>query len=210
MITFREACDSVNYNNQKTPPKRQYVYYAYKNGVAESFSSEVDAKQFSHMTERVCINIDEIDVFVRDQRNGESAAVELFVSSLKQDYPDLTNSLFYIIYDKAYEQSHSYGYDEVANTFQDLYDFYNDIKKELESSKTVEDSLTFDFLWEHLPPEANWIACDHDGEWFAFDERPVIVEKNQIWDSIGECKLLYRENRIIPNWKKTLQQRPSK
>ena len=214
MITFQEACDTVNYNPQKTPPERQYVYYAYKNGSSQTFSSEEDAKRFSNMFERVCTNIDEIDVFIREQRNGESAAVELFVSSLKQDYPDLTKSLFYLIYGKAYELSHSYGYDEVANTFRDLYGFHKDIVAELESSilpkENDEDLIVFPISWDEIPTHANWIACDHDGEWFAFREKPFIVESNKTWDFMGDCKLLYSENREIHNWDRTLQHRPSK
>ena len=34
--------------------------------------------------------------------------------------------------------------------------------------------MTLEMLAEYLPPEANWIAMFEDGEWWWFDEEPVL------------------------------------
>ena len=51
------------------------------------------------------------------------AKLEAAEKELRDDYPELTDKQFGIIYDKAYEDGHSAGYDEVGLHFQDLYYF---------------------------------------------------------------------------------------
>ena len=123
MITFQDACKQVGYDHAAEWPKSIFKYFAYKSGKAHEFETMKEALAFSKNVERAMANQDEIDVFRNRQREGEHAAVDLWMKELRDDYPELTDKQFGIIYDKAYEDGHSAGYDEVGLHFQDLYYF---------------------------------------------------------------------------------------
>jgi len=123
MIKFEDACKQVGmiavYNDRKTV----YKYYAYKDGKAYEFGTRQEAHAFSNLVEHTVANKDEIRAFQDKQTEAEIAAVELWLKELRADYPELTDKQFGVIYDKAYEDGHSAGYDEVGLHFQDLYYF---------------------------------------------------------------------------------------
>ena len=123
MIQFEHACNRVGYDRAAERPKSIYKYFAYKSGKAHEFETMKEALAFSKNVEKAMANQDEIDVFRNRQREGEAAAVELWLKELRADYPELTDKQFGIIYDKAYEDGHPAGYDEVGLHFQDLYYF---------------------------------------------------------------------------------------
>ena len=123
MITFQDACKQVGYDRGAEWPKPIFKYFAYKAGKAHEFDAMKEALAFSKNVERALTNQDEIDVFRNRQREGEASAAELWMKELRADYPELTDKQFGVIYDKAYENGHSAGYDEVGRHFQDLYHF---------------------------------------------------------------------------------------
>ena len=123
MITFQNACEQVGYDRTAPRPEPIYKYFAYKAGVAKQFDTRKEAVAFSNIVERVIVNQSERDSFGKKQADGEAAAAELWMKELCDDYPELTDKQFGIIYDKAYEDGHSAGYDEVGLHFQDLYYF---------------------------------------------------------------------------------------
>ena len=123
MIKFEDACKQVGYDRSVKRPQNVYKYYAYKDGKAYEFATRQEAHAFSDLVERTVANKDEIQAFQDKQTKGETAAAELWLKELRDDYPELTDKQFGIIYDKAYEDGHSAGYDEVGLHFQDLYYF---------------------------------------------------------------------------------------
>ena len=123
MIKFEDACQQVGYDHAAEWPKPIFKYFAYKSGKAHEFKTMKEAHAFSDLVEHTVANKDEIQAFQDKQTKGETAAAELWLKELRDDYPELTDKQFGIIYDKAYEDGHSAGYDEVGLHFQDLYYF---------------------------------------------------------------------------------------
>lgn len=123
MIAFQNACEQVGYDRTAEWPEPIFKYFAYKSGVAKEFDTRKEAVAFSNIVESVLVNQIERDSFGKKQADGEVAAVELWLKELRADYPELTDKQFGIIYDKAYEDGHPAGYDEVGLHFQDLYYF---------------------------------------------------------------------------------------
>lgn len=123
MIRFQNACEQVGYDRTAEWPEPIREYFAYKAGVAKQFDTRKEAVAFSNIVESVIVNQSERDSFGKKQADGEAAAVELWMKELRADYPELTDKQFGIIYDKAYEDGHPAGYDEVGLHFQDLYYF---------------------------------------------------------------------------------------
>lgn len=121
MISFNEACDQVGYVRNVLAPTTIYKYFAYKSGKAREFATMSEALTFSKNVEKVVTNQDEIDTFWKKRREGEKAAVDLWMAQLREEYFDLSGKQFDIIHTKAYESGHAYGYDEVALHFNDLY-----------------------------------------------------------------------------------------
>lgn len=123
MITFQDACKQVGYDRTAEWIVPIFKYFAYKSGVAKQFDTRKEAEAFSNNVERVIVNQSERDSFRRKQADGEASAAELWLKELRADYLELTDKQFGVIYDKAYEDGHSAGYDEVGQHFQDLYYF---------------------------------------------------------------------------------------
>lgn len=123
MITFEDACKQVGYDRTLCTPVPIFKYFAYKDGVVKQFDTRKEALAFSKIIERITVNQSERDSFRKKQADGEAAAAELWMKELRADYPELTDKQFGIIYDKAYEDGHPAGYDEVGLHFQDLYYF---------------------------------------------------------------------------------------
>ena len=123
MVKFEDVCKQVGYDRNAQRPETVYKYYAYKNGKVHEFATRLDAQAFSNLVEQAVANKDEIQAFQDKQTKAEIAAAELWLKELRDDYPELTDKQFGVIYDKAYEDGHSAGYDEVGLHFQDLYYF---------------------------------------------------------------------------------------
>ena len=123
MIKFEDACQRVGYDRSAERPQTVYKYYTYKDGKAHEFATRQEAHAFSNLVEHAVANKDEIQAFQDKQTKAETTAAELWLKELRDDYPELTDKQFGIIYDKAYEDGHSAGYDEVGLHFQDLYYF---------------------------------------------------------------------------------------
>ena len=87
MIKFEEACKQVGYDRTAERPKSIFKYFAYKSGKAHEFETMKEALAFSKNVEKAMANQDEIDVFRNRQREGEHAAVDLWMKELRDDYP---------------------------------------------------------------------------------------------------------------------------
>ncbi len=61
--------------------------------------------------------------------------------------------------------------------------------------------------WDKAPEWANWLAKDHDGVWYWYEDKPFAYEGTQIWDS-GEGKFLQTDPVLYSDWKESLMARP--
>lgn len=130
MRSFDEICKEVGYNHRKSnPPEPIITYFAYKSGEAKEFATKILALGFSKNVEEVVVNKTEIRAYWDRQRDLEAKASELWYAELQNEYSELPVAAFNIIYQKAYDDGHASGYDEVASHFESLYYFYADLKK---------------------------------------------------------------------------------
>jgi|GEM_PF-3266265 len=132
MITYQTACDTVGYDRRKSAPAKNVKHLAYKNGEVREFKSAIEARRFSSLVETCVINKKEIDEFLNRQRELESAAIAVWLKSLHDEYSDLTDGQFNVIYCRAYDDGHSAGFDEIHNHFSDLYDLCKTFMKEVQ------------------------------------------------------------------------------
>lgn len=113
-------------------PVLEYHCFAYKNGVSHGpFNNLISAKAISHNVEKLPTPETKKahDAYWKDRKQKESNAIDIWYKSLREYYSDLTDGAFDIIYQKSYDESHSYGYDEVSATFGNNYQFYLDLLK---------------------------------------------------------------------------------
>lgn len=116
MITWKEACGQVGYDQSENCPYEQIVvWYAYFGGQAVKCVDQKSAKALSPNVERVVEKNPARDIWFADRRSLEMKASEIFHKALREEYSDLSDEVYSICYDEAYDDGHSSGYDEVAN-----------------------------------------------------------------------------------------------
>lgn len=130
MIRFEEACEAIGYDRNLERPTPKYAYYAYKAGSVEKFESRFDAEKFSTNVERVICNKDELEHFSQCRSDNEKAATEYWKNALREEYSHLSDRVFYICYQKAYEDGHSAGLDEVTHEMYECVEFAEKILSE--------------------------------------------------------------------------------
>jgi hypothetical protein len=118
-----------------TPPEPIKEYIAYKNGTATIFNTREEAAKSSRLMETRLKNKAEIDNFWSTVGKIQADVATEFHRELEKstldEYDWLTKPLYEIIYSRAYDESHAYGYDEVAGKLGDLCDFVAEIRTEL-------------------------------------------------------------------------------
>lgn len=127
MIKYQEILNQVT---KETPlvqvPDQQYSYFAYKDGKFYTCENVSDALKISK--NYVCIeNIESKklrDAAIKHNRDVEAKVFDiLYYNDLREEYSDLTDAQFNLIYSKAYENGHSSGHDEAANEFINVLEF---------------------------------------------------------------------------------------
>ena len=110
-------------------PKPDYYWVAYKNGVVSKHSSKEAAFSVSSNCEKIESEESIIQrKFVCDNNiKVERFASDAWFQDLKCDWCLLPVKLFDLIYSEAWDQSHAYGYDAVAEKFESLADYANRI-----------------------------------------------------------------------------------
>lgn len=124
VISYKEACEHAQFDPYKKSPSPNTVFFAYKKGEYQKFTSKTEAKKYSSLIEEVPLNQDEIDDFWKEQQQRENEAARIFKNALQSEYyNNLTDKQFRYIWSQAWDRSHSYGFDEVAHEFVRLYEF---------------------------------------------------------------------------------------
>ena len=132
MISYKEACNQVGLNDDHTPLAAKYVYYGYKNGECKSFETRDEAKEFGIAVERVQTNKEECDLYWAKRDALAMQALDIWYNTLREEYKHLSDNIFNLCYDQAYDRGHAYGYDEVASYMTGIVDFAERI---IEASK---------------------------------------------------------------------------
>ena len=122
----KEILDSLG---PRPEPVKAVWGYA-KGEVLGSFDNSSDAlKANATTTETYIKNQEEVDNW-RDARTAKLHALSVkWMDDLRQEYSHISDGVYDIIYRKAYDDSHSVGYDEVASKLDDLSDFAIEIIK---------------------------------------------------------------------------------
>lgn len=115
MITYDECLAKVGYNLESIPVA-ECEFLAYKNGEVKSFDSQLKAENYSQLVERRARNQKEIDDRLADLQKFEHAAIILFRDLVREDISDFSDDLWNLCWNAAYRDSHSWGYDDVANS----------------------------------------------------------------------------------------------
>ena len=124
MITYKECLDNVGYNKLGHPPEPIVEYLAYKNGEIRRYYHYSEAKEFSDLMKRIVTNKEEIDAYWIAVRTLNSKAADVFEKAVKEDLaPTMSNELWYLCWNAAYDKSHSDGYDNVAQSAQNFVEF---------------------------------------------------------------------------------------
>lgn len=136
MKPYKEYLQAENVPDYSTRPAPEYVWYAYKNGqvVYCSNISKQDAEKHGNTTivENVLVNKDIIWTWDELQKQALIRATTSWHSDLREKYSFLNDDVFNLCYDKAYEDGHSAGYDEVADRMINVVRF---AEKLLDASK---------------------------------------------------------------------------
>jgi hypothetical protein len=65
--------------------------------------------------------------------------------------------------------------------------------------------------WNDAPEWARWLACDEDGNWFWYEEKPEIKSDEYGWSVLDSVLFEYAgctEAFICENWEEALEARP--
>ena len=118
-----------NYRDQVGALKGEPVYKEFKyvallaDGTTKDFAKHEDAKKVSKLIQAVVTNEAEYIEYWENSRILENKTFALWYDGLRKDYDHLNDGLFGACYNKAYEDGHSSGYDEVANEMISVVDF---------------------------------------------------------------------------------------
>lgn len=137
MRTFDEICKSIAYDRRaawNNIPKQVTVYLAYRNGECQKFKSREGAESFSKLIESYVTNRQEIDEYMRNLYDKDGEVQGIWMRELREEYRCLSDGVFDICYDAAYERSHSYGFDEIANSMRVFAEFAQQVLKNHKNS----------------------------------------------------------------------------
>lgn len=127
--SWNEALKLAGSDNLSPVPPLVKVVYAYADGKVEQFDNEFEAKHFSNNIEVKWIDTPERIDAIASHRLVNETAFNIWYKSLRDYWRDLSDDLFNICYNEAYDRGHSYGYDEVASYMHDVVSFAKKVLK---------------------------------------------------------------------------------
>lgn len=110
-------------------PSKTYVYAAYKGGQVKMFADVNEAQRYSRNTERIVVRESEeaYNTWRAKYNELNQKANGIWMDELRAEYSELNLKVFNKIYSRAYESGHSAGLNEVANEFESLAEFVEEI-----------------------------------------------------------------------------------
>ena len=130
MRTYNQIAESLGYDfTIRCPYVIEWTYFAYKGGKAIEFYSMSEAKAHSKNAEKV-ENVESKklrDVWYSLRSEQEHEVYNVWHLELRTEYTDLSEKLFNVCFDKAWDEGHSNGCDEVTIHMEEFVTFANDI-----------------------------------------------------------------------------------
>lgn len=126
---LNSAYDLAGIDQDASAPVVRMTYRSLNNkGEVKDFDDPTLAKQFGQ-TVRLKNPEDQAkyDEYWAKRIEIEARAHTMWYDDLRQEYSNLNDKTFGIVYSKAYQDAHSSGYDSVYSEFVDLADFANQI-----------------------------------------------------------------------------------
>jgi hypothetical protein len=124
MMSYYKARQEIQ-DELGNKPEEIAGYYVYKGGnleatVYDKAEAKSVAGEIKGVIEPFISNQKEIDEWKAKRKQAMDELTERFHKELREEYSDLSDDIYNLIYNKAYEDGHSYGFDEVANYMIDL------------------------------------------------------------------------------------------
>lgn len=136
--SWKECKTEAGADQLGPPPSINHCWYAYKGGTAYGpFPTELIARRNGNLVEKL-VDIESkkiFDEYWSKVRVIDAKAFNIWHESLREEYIDMQQSIFDVIYSKAYEDGHSYGHDEVVSRFSDLAYFVEEILRAQNGTK---------------------------------------------------------------------------
>lgn len=109
-------------------PEKLYRYYIYSKGSVEidTYDKQVALdgnKHIKGVLETVVDNEEQIKEYNNAYAKLQIDLFNRWYNELREEYSYLSEGVFQLVYNKSYENGHSYGYDEVANYMINNGDF---------------------------------------------------------------------------------------
>lgn len=130
MRSYLDICRSMNFDSKKSwdaIPKKNKVFHAYKGGVCQTFMTEKEAYAFSELVECSVTNQEDIEKARAEISALENKCQGIWSKELRDEYHHLSDAVFRVCYNRAYDKGHAYGYDEIANVMIGVVEFAEEI-----------------------------------------------------------------------------------
>ena len=130
-IRFEDYTGKLRTHEAIKPPVIEYVWYAYKSGVAHVAGSRREAAALSMNFEKVATKESQaaFDTYWSELRALECEAVEAWGDALRRTYANIPARVYNRLMSEAWDRGHSAGYDEIANALEDLVVLAVDLKR---------------------------------------------------------------------------------
>lgn len=130
-IRFEDYTRDLRVHEEVEPPVVEYVWFAYKNGVAHKVDSRRAAEAISSNIEKFVTKESQaaFDAYWSELRALECAAVEAWREALRNVYANIPDRVYNRLMSEAWDRGHSAGYDSIANSLDDLVALAVDLKR---------------------------------------------------------------------------------
>ena len=131
--SYSQCCKEVGLDRSKQMPELQYRWVGYSGGKIVECRTMAESMEYS-LNERLITeeSAKMREDFLRTNIEKEKKALELFHSSLRKEYSELSDDLYKLCYAEAYSRGHSAGLDEVSTYLGDVVYFAKKVQ-EIES-----------------------------------------------------------------------------
>lgn len=104
-------------------PQKTYGFRAYKDGVCQEFSDRKSAELFSNLVEKFQTNVEYYNSMMTEYSNYHNQVSERWHREIRAEFCELSDAQYNVLYNKAYDDGNSAGYDEIAMYMEEYAHF---------------------------------------------------------------------------------------
>lgn len=130
MRSYLDICRSeVSHSGKELGPvpNEEKFFRAYKGGECRTFKTKKEAYAFSNLVDEEITNQEEIEKVRAEYYALDRKCQDIWHRELREEYQYLSDAIFQVCYNRAYDRSHAYGFDEIANTMITTVEFAEEI-----------------------------------------------------------------------------------